>query len=90
MKRLIFPFLFALTSSLSAQHATHEKFSLAWTKGEVVFKTGDTINCDIRFNQTGDKPILQISHSGHTLTIPVSDVSEFSFFDSKKNRSRHF
>lgn len=89
MKRLLLPCFLALTVSLFAQPST-EKFSLAWTKGKVIFKTGDTLHCNIRFNQTANKSILQVNHAAHTLTIPTADVFEFSFFDEKRNRTRIF
>lgn len=89
MKQLLLPCLFALTISVFAQSTT-EKFSLAWTRGKVVFKTGDTLSCNLRFNQTGNKSILQVNEAGHTLTLPIADVSEFSFFDLNKSRARIF
>lgn len=91
MKRFIPLIILALAPTiLSAQQLTSEKFSLVWTKGQVVFKSGDTLHCDLRFNQTGDKAILQISESGHTLTLPICDVRNFSFYDERKNRERTF
>jgi hypothetical protein len=91
MKRLLLPIVFSLPIICgNAQHVTSEKFSLAWTKGLVVFKTSDTLHCDLRFNQTGDKAILQVAESGYTLTVPIRDVRSFSFFDARKNRHRTF
>lgn len=90
MKRLLLPILFAFTASLCAQPVTSEKFSLEWISGKVIFKTGDTLNCNLRFNQTGDKSILQVNEGGHMLTLPIVDVRQFSFFDAKKNRNRVF
>ena len=89
MKRLLLPILLFYFSSVFAQH-TNEKFLLDWTDGVVVFNTGDTLQCDMRFNQAGAHPILQIRKQGHTLTIPSNDVKQFSFFDSAKNRTRTF
>jgi hypothetical protein len=91
MKRLLLPIVFSLaTACVTAQQVTSEKFSLTWTKGLVVFKTSDTLHCDLRFNQTGDKAILQVAESGHTITVPVRDVKSFSFYDAKKSRHRTF
>lgn len=89
MKRLLLPVLLVCFSSAIAQHTT-EKFLLDWTGGVVIFNTGDTLRCDIRFNQAGAHPILQIRNLDHTLTIPSNDVKQFSFFDSAKNRTRTF
>lgn len=89
MKRLLLPILLVCFSSVFAQH-TNEKFLLDWTDGVVVFNTGDTLQCDMRFNQAGAHPILQIRKQGHTLTIPSNDVKQFSFFDSAKKRTRTF
>jgi hypothetical protein len=89
MKRLLLPVLFGISTSVSAQ-TTREKFLLEWTKGIVIFKTTDTLKCEIRFNQTGAHPILQVREEGYTLTVPTKDVLQFSFFDSLRNRSRSF
>jgi hypothetical protein len=89
MKRLLLPALFLFSVSLFAQTTT-ERFLLDWTNGVVIFKTGDTLQCDLRFNQAGAQPILQIGKTGHTLTVPTRDVRQFSFFDSLKNRNRIF
>ncbi|HEY0742822.1 MAG TPA: hypothetical protein VGD40_15235 [Chryseosolibacter sp.] len=89
MKRLLLPLLFVSFSSAFSQHTT-EKFLLDWTDGVVIFNTGDTLRCNIRFNQAAAHPILQIRNQDHTLTIPSNDVKQFSFFDSIRNRTRTF
>lgn len=89
MKRLFLPAFLFFSASVFAQ-ITSEKFLLEWRKGAVVFKTGDTLLCDVRFNQAGAQPILQIRKEGYTLTVPTKDVNQFSFFDTGKNRQRIF
>lgn len=89
MKRLFLPALLFFSASLFAQ-TTSEKFLLEWTSGVVIFKTGDTLQCDIRFNQAGAQPILQIRKEDHTLTVPTRDVKQFSFIDKVRNRIRSF
>lgn len=89
MKRLLLPLLLFFTASLSAQ-TLNEKFLLHWTSGTVIFKTGDTLVCDLRFNQTGTQPILQINNEGQTITVPTRDVKAFSFYDEAKRRTRSF
>ena len=88
MKRLLLPLLVFFSASVLAQ--SHERFLLEWTHGVVIFKTGDTLTCDLRFNQTGTQPILQIVTEGHMLTVQTRDVGQFSFYDSLKNRHRVF
>jgi hypothetical protein len=90
MKRFLLPIAVIFTSSVVAQSITAEKFSLNWIPGEIVFKTGDTLHCRLRFNQAGDKPILQLTEANQTVTVPVKDVTQFSFFDTAKNRNRIF
>jgi hypothetical protein len=90
MKRLLLPIALVFASSVLAQNITSEKFSLDWTSGQIIFKTGDTLYCSLRFNQTGDKPILQLTDNAQTVTVPIRDVTQFSFFDSKKDRNRIF
>jgi hypothetical protein len=89
MKRHLLPTLIIFSTSLFAQPAS-ETFLLDWTKGIVIFKTGDTLHCDLRFNQTGTQPILQINTEGQILTVPTKDVTQFSFFDDVRNRNRSF
>jgi hypothetical protein len=89
MKRILLPALFLFSTCALAQ-TFNEKFLLDWTEGLVIFKTGDTLLCDLRFNQAGAHPILQITKDGHTLTVPTKDVKQFSFFDTFKNRDRVF
>ena len=90
MKRILLVLMIASSTALLAQNISSEKFSLAFNRGQIIFKTGDTLTCNLRFNQTADKSILQINEEGHTLTVPTKDVRQFSFFDAKKNRNRIF
>ena len=65
-------------------------FSSDWNEGRVVFNTGDTLNCYLRFNQAVPHGLLQVQEDGNAITIPVKDVREFSFFDPRKTRHRKF
>jgi hypothetical protein len=90
MKRILIVLMITSSTALFAQNIAAEKFSLDWNRGQIIFKTGDTLTCNLRFNQTADKSILQINEEGHTLTVPTKDVRQFSFFDARKNRKRIF
>jgi hypothetical protein len=87
MKRLLLPIFFALTCSLFAQ-TTEQKFSLEWSTGKIIFKSGDTLLCNLRFNQTGTQHLLQLNHDNEIITVPIKHVQSFSYFDSRKNRNR--
>ncbi len=89
MKRSLLLTLLSFSICASAQQ-TSEKFVLEWTNGVVIFKSGDTLRCDLRFNQTGSHPILQVGQDSEILTIPTKDVRQFSFFDVRRNRTRTF
>jgi hypothetical protein len=87
MKRLLIPVFFALASSLFAQ-TSGQNFSLEWSRGRIIFKSGDTLVCDLRFNQTGVQHLLQLNDVSGIFTVPIKDVKSFSYFDSRKNRNR--
>lgn len=90
MKPLLLPLFFLLTFAAVAQSPTSEKFSLAWSQGKVYFKSGDSLNCSLRFNQNAGHHILQVNEDGEVVTLPIKDVQSFTYFDSGKNRQRLF
>ena len=80
MKRLL---LCVVTYSLflfaEAQVKTiQEEYSLAWNKGQVIFYTGDTVHCMLRYNQTLAIGALQIMKEDNIITLPSKDVLSFS------------
>jgi hypothetical protein len=94
MKRLLlFAFVYCcLLAESNAQLKSIDprSFSSTWYEGSVVFATGDTIRCHLRFNQAIPDGVLQIRESQTVLTLPVKDVKAFSFFDEKRDRVRSF
>ncbi len=91
MRILLAAALFQITATIAySQLVQPPKFSLEWNKGSVHFKSGDSLTCEVRFNQNGMEPILQIRDHGQTLTLPIGDVNSFSFFDQKRQRVRRF
>jgi hypothetical protein len=90
MKRLILPFLCLIASITHAQTGNSSNFSLSWSHGQVFFKSGDTLSCNLRFNQNAGHHVLQVSEEGVVVTLPIKDVQSFSYFDSVKSRTRNF
>lgn len=88
MKTNLLAFLCCIASVAWSQ--TSESFSLAWSRGQIQFKTGDTLNCQLRFNQSAGHHVLQVSEDGQVVTVPIQDVRSFTYFDNKKQRDRHF
>jgi len=59
-----------------------------WTKGRLLFDSGDSINCDIRFDQLNQN--MDVRYQGVELEIPFPDIASFNFYDSAKHRTRFF
>jgi hypothetical protein len=67
-----------------------ESYSLAWNNGRVIFNTGDTIACKVRFNETIAKGVLQIMENESIVTVTADDVGSFSFYDAQGDKLRKF
>jgi hypothetical protein len=84
--------LFAnLVSAQFLSHVSPDKVDgmfVNWTKGQMLFDTGDSINCDIRFDQLNQN--MDVRYQGVDLEIPFADITSFNFYDSAKRRSRYF
>ena len=90
MKRLITGFVIYCCFSLLAQSQTNEKFVIRWNDGSVVFKTGDTLMCKLRYNHAASCGILQVLENEIPVTVSPLDVASFSFYDERKQRLRRF
>ena len=93
MKRLlIFIFFTSVFFSGKGQLASNSvaSFSAKWHTGTVVFNSGDTLSCELRFNNALPVGVLQINSAGTILTIAPEDVSSFSWYDDKKRRMRKY
>jgi hypothetical protein len=90
VKRFLLPILCAIASAAFAQSTPSENFSLAWAPGQIHFKSGDTLNCNLRFNQNAGHHILQVEEDGQVVTLPIKDVRSFSYVDATRNRHRLF
>ena len=91
--RVLFTCLLAcLLFNVVAQKASNQlrHFSMNWSSGHIVFKSGDTVNCLVRYNITASHATLQIREEDYTLTISPKDLKSFSFYDSAKARQRTF
>jgi hypothetical protein len=65
-------------------------YSLTWNNGQVVFYTGDTVACSLRYNQFVSNGSLQVLRNDTVITLSARDVTTFSFFDLEKERYRKF
>jgi hypothetical protein len=81
-----------LFAELNAQLKTinPQNYPSDWHEGSVVFNTGDTVACRLRYNQSIPDGILQIREAETTLTLPVNDVRSFFFYDSRRQQTRKF
>jgi hypothetical protein len=93
MKRL---FIFSLISVLIIQvHAQIKSgnpgnYSSNWSEGIIVFASGDSLPCYLRYNQEVAHGLLQVLDGDNAVTLSVQDVKAFSFHDSQKNIVRNF
>ncbi len=94
MKRLYFSLVVCLaTVSLHAQFQTYtpnEKFSHHWFEGLVVFSSGDTLRCNLRYNYTASASILQIADEANVLTLTPEELISFEYYDEGRSRVRKF
>jgi hypothetical protein len=93
MKRL---FVFSLISAL-IMHAHAQiksgnpgNYSPNWSEGIIIFVSGDTLPCNLRYNQEVAHGLLQVLDGDNAVTLSVQDVKAFSFHDTEKNIIRHF
>jgi hypothetical protein len=91
MKRLlaIISFCFFLIQ-ISAQVKPVESFVLTWNSGSVIFNSGDTLQCNLRYNHAASIGMLQVLENDVAITLTPADVREFSFYDEAKKRVRKF
>lgn len=92
MKRLLLcvAILFPISFSQAQTKAPQDEYSLAWNQGKVIFYTGDTVECMLRYNQTLSVGALQIMKDDNIITLPSKDVLSFSFYDERKGQTRYF
>ena len=65
-------------------------FNTNWSQGLVVFNTGDSLDCLVRYNHALPVGILQIMKGENLFTVAPSDVKTFTFKDVDKDRLRKF
>jgi hypothetical protein len=91
MKRLLVCItFFFLVISVSAQVKTAENFVLTWNSGYVVFNSGDTLKCKLRYNHAASIGMLQVLENDVAVTLTPADVKAFSFFDEERMKDRRF
>jgi len=93
MKRLLLSvtLFYCICGAVAQKMSNHvESYSLTWHDGEVIFNTGDTIACKVRFNETIAKGVLQIMEDDNIVTVVADDVSSFSFYDMQNDKLRKF
>lgn len=82
--------LMGLSASAQFLRSPVENFSMNWNEGAVIFATGDTVSCQVRYNLSATHSTLQIKGDDTILTILPKDVKVFSFFDPSKKKVRSF
>lgn len=93
MTRLFIAFLMVFYSSvLLAQISPREaeKRFTKWVNGTVVLVTGDTVRCELGYNQMFSEGLVMVKEEENVLTLSVKDVKSFYFFDEKEEKTRRF
>ena len=76
--------------SFLAEAQSRFQYSLDWKKGKVVFESGDTIQCMVRYNTSLPEGIVQVQDGETTVSLSVKDLRAFQFHDDSRNRDRFF
>jgi hypothetical protein len=73
-----------------AQAQSRFNYSLDWKNGNVVLETGDTLSCQIRYNNSIPEGIVQVLDGDNVVCLSVKDLVAFEFHDESRNRTRVF
>ena len=65
-------------------------FTHHWNEGKIVFRTGDTLTCQLRFNRTSLDNVVHVMDGDQIISIVTADIHSFSFYDGEKQRARNF
>lgn len=65
-------------------------FTHNWSEGKIVFTSGDTLTCRLRFNRTSLDNVVHVQEGDQFISIVAADIHSFSFFDTEKQRERNF
>ena len=76
--------------SLLTEAQTRLQYSLDWKKGKVVFESGDTVQCMVRYNTSLPEGIVQVQDGDNTLSLSVKDLLGFQYHDDSRHRDRFF
>jgi hypothetical protein len=73
-----------------AEAQSRLNYSLDWKNGKVVLETNDTVECQLRYNNSLPDGVVQVLDGEHVRTLSVKDVKAFSFHEETRNRNRFF
>ena len=59
-----------------------------WAQGRIYFESGESIDCDIRFDQLNQN--MDVRYQGADLEIPYTDIQSFDFLDPARHQQRYF
>lgn len=65
-------------------------FKHHWNKGQIIFNSGDTLACQLRFNRTSLDNVVHVLEGEEIIAVVAADIQSFSFFDTEKHRERNF
>jgi hypothetical protein len=85
MKRLLVIFIILLPLAVCASPKSNK-----WFSGLVVFHTGDTLHCDLRFTRKVTEGLIQVKAGDRIEVLTVKDVRAFSFYDDGRGYTRTF
>lgn len=75
-------------AQIKLNHSKH--YTLAWSQGRVIFNTGDTLLCELRYHQPISNGTLQVMEGETIITLSANEVKTFSFYDDDKGKMRKF
>lgn len=91
MKKLLLLLSFSPLFAIAQDYTGNPmKFSHQWSVGQIIFQTGDTVNCKLRYNRASLDGIVHILDGDEPVAVTTEFIRQFSYFDSLKSRYRHF
>jgi hypothetical protein len=93
MKHLAASLLFfaIITNAYCQDYTSYPiNFTHHWNEGKIVFHSGDTLSCQLRFNRTSLDNVIHVLDGDQIISVIAADVHSFSFFDIEKQRERNF
>lgn len=67
-----------------------DKNPVRWFKGSVVFHSGDTLECKLKFTRKVTEGLIQVMRDDRVEILTVKNLQSFSYFDETRNQVRTY